>query len=201
MQSRCGSSESKRSPRTPPHQGTSAGCSPSDFEDTAAAIEGIYRVQSYTRNDSSCQPGGESLLGSDRFAAVFTGEVFGRPFLDIVSCSSAADCRDKVAATKSGTGFVIDFSFTLTSVGPGGALTGAGVSTGFGDGETCREAEMSTTLLTLVDESLRLEQALTIAADYPAEDGICSTTAAQQAAQGATCSAMEVLTATFFEPL
>lgn len=179
---------------------TSSGSS-SDFEESAASIEGIYRVQSYTRNDSSCAPGGESLLGSDRFAAVFSGEVFGRPFLDIVSCASAADCRDKVAATKAGGGFAIDFSFTLTGVGQGGALTGAGASTGFGDGEVCREAEISTTVLTLVDESLRLEQAITIAADYPAEDGVCSTTAAQQAAEGATCSAMEVLTATFFESL
>lgn len=181
---------------------TSSGSSdPSEFEETAAGVEGIYRVQSYTRNDSSCAPGGESLLGSERFAAVFSGEALGRPFLHILSCASAANCRDNVAAAKSGTGFLIDFSFFLTGVGQNGALTGAGTSTGFGDGEVCREAELTTTLLTLVDESLRLEQAITIAADYPAEDGSCSTTAAQQAAEGATCSAMEVLTATFLETL
>ncbi len=179
---------------------TSSGGS-SDFEDTAAGIEGIYRVQSHTRNDASCTPGGDSLLGDDRFAAVFSGEVLGHPYLDIVSCASAADCRDKVAASKAGRGFTIDFSFTLTGVGQGGALTGASVTSGFGDGDVCREAELSTTVLTIVDESLRLEQAIKIAADYPAEDGFCSTTAAQQAAEGATCSAMEVLTATFSEPL
>jgi hypothetical protein len=181
---------------------TSNGSSaPSEFEDAAAEVEGIYKVQAYTRNDASCAPGGESLLGGERFAAVFSGEALGRPYLQILSCSSAADCRDRIAAMKSGGGFAVDFSFIVTGVGQNGALTGAGTSTGFGDGEVCREAELSTTLLTLAGESLRLEQAITIAADYPAEDGTCSTTAAQQAAEGATCSAMEVLTATFFEAL
>lgn len=178
---------------------TSSGSS--DFEATASTVEGIYRVQAYTRNDSSCAPGGESLLGGDRFAVVFRGEGLSQLFVDVVSCASAADCRDKVAAANAGDGFSIDFSFTLTGVDQDGALTGATVSTGFGDGDVCREAELSTTVLTLVDESLRLEQAITIAADYPADDGVCSTAAAQQAAEGATCSAMEVLTATFFEAL
>lgn len=181
---------------------SSSGTGSSDFEDTAAAAEGIYQVAGYTRNDASCAPGGESRLGSDTFAAAFSSTNFGISTLEIVSCASIADCRDKVAAAKAREGYTYDFGFTLTEVGQNGALTGEGVSSGFDNGEVCTEGEVSSTLLTLTGDALRLEQAISIAADYPIDDhGGCNTGDAQQAAEGSTCSAMEVLTATFVAPL
>lgn len=181
---------------------TSSNDTTGDFQEAASAIEGIYQVSGYTRNDSSCAPGGESILHGDRFIVVFQNQLQGHPFAEILSCSSADDCRAKVAASNNHEGFALDFSFVVEQVGSHGELLGQGASTGFGDGEICREAELTSTTVTVADEAFHLQQKITVAADYPVDDeGFCSTTAAQQAAEGALCSKMETLTATFFAPL
>lgn len=178
------------------------GGSSDEFEAAAASMEGIYQVQSYTRNDNACSPGGESIVGADGFAAAYTQTFLGITLLSVLSCESPADCRDKLAAEKAGEGFQIDFLFSVQFLGDSGELTGSGASTGFGDGEVCTEAELTATLLTLTGSELRLEQAITIADDFPVDDdGFCTTRDASAAAEGKTCSQMEVLTATFFEPL
>lgn len=184
-----------------------AACSGGDGRDdefvaAAESMEGIYQVQSFTRNDTACAPGGASILGSDRFAIAAKREILGRPFLDLISCASPSDCRDKLAAERAGEGFQIEFLFTLAALGDDGELTGEGASTGFGDGEVCREAELSDSLLTLAGSELRLEHAIVVADEFPVDsDGFCTTIAAAQAAAGKPCSQMEVLTATFLEPL
>lgn len=173
----------------------------SEFDQVASELEGIYQVQSYTRNEQACSPGGEDRLGDDRFAAAFTGEVFGIQFLEVVSCASPADCRDKVAAARSNQAYQLEFSFTVSELGANGELLGGGASTGFADNGVCRDAEITATTLVLADSALRLEQAITVAPDFPTADGVCSTRAAQDAAADRTCSELEVLTATFFESL
>jgi hypothetical protein len=174
----------------------------SEFEAAAASMEGIYQVQSYTRNDSACSPGGESILGGDGFAAAYTQKFLGITLLSVISCDSPQDCRDKLAAEQRGEGFQIDFLFSVELLGNDGELIGSSASTGFGDGSVCTDAELGDTVLTLAGSELRLEQAITIADDFPVDgDGFCTTVAASEAAEGKSCSEMEVLTATFFEPL
>ncbi len=178
------------------------GSSDDDFDAAAASMEGIYQVQSYTRNDNACSAGGESILGADRFAAAYTQKFLGITLLSVISCASPADCRDKLAAERAGEGFQIDFLFSVQFLGGDGELIGSGASTGFGDGEVCTEAELTATLLTLAGSELRLEQAITIADDFPVDsNGFCTTSGASAAAEGKTCSQLKVLTATFFEPL
>lgn len=173
-----------------------------EFEAAAESMEGIYQVQAYTRNDGACAPGGESILGEDTFVIASKSEVIGTPFLSLISCASPEDCRAKLAAERAGEGFAIDFTFAVQKLGPEGELLGSGASTGFGDGEVCTDAEVTDTVLTLAGSELRIEQAITVADDFPVDNnGFCTTTSAQQAAAGKTCSQMEVLTATFFEPL
>jgi hypothetical protein len=174
----------------------------SDFDAAAASMEGIYQVQSYTRNDNACSPGGESILGTDGFAIAYKQQFLGTTLLSLISCESPQDCRDKLAAEQRGEGFQIDFLFSVQFVGNDGELLGSGTSTGFGDGSVCTNAELSDTVLTLTGSELRLEQAITIADDFPVDsNGFCTTVAASEAAEGKACSEMEVLTATFFEPL
>ncbi|MCW5803728.1 MAG: hypothetical protein KIT31_15195 [Deltaproteobacteria bacterium] len=184
-----------------PFASLAACTSESDFADVAAGAEGIYRVTSYTRNDQACAPGGSSLLGKDKFAFAVSRQLFGISVLDIYSCENPADCRAKLAALDANGSFSLDFSFTLSDV-EAGVLVGAGASTGFGDGGVCREGEITKTRLVLEGTSLRLQQEVTVADDYPADrDGFCTTTAAQAAAAGNACSELEVFSADFVEPL
>jgi hypothetical protein len=54
----------------------------------------------------------------------------------------------------------------------------------------------------LTASGIRIENAITIADDYPVtSDGFCTTTETQRAAQGNPCSELEVLTAELVEDL
>ena len=97
---------------------------------------------------------------------------------------------------------MIEFSFTLSSIGASGSLRGQTAGTGFGDGSVCTGGELTTTTLDLTASTLRIEPEITIADDYPeTSDGFCTTDAAIKAAQGKACSQLEVLTADFVEAL
>jgi hypothetical protein len=170
----------------------------SDFVLASAGMVGIYSLDSYTLNETACSPGGESISGEHSFAVAFQEKVFGFDLLTIMSCESPADCRAKVDDR---TGFLIDYSFTVQFVGADGELTGGGSSSGFNLDGTCQEGSVFDTVLTLTGGQLRIEQGLTIADDYPADGDFCDTRSAQQAADGNSCSQMEVLTATFVEEL
>jgi hypothetical protein len=173
------------------------GESEGDFESVAEDVAGIYSLDEYTRNDQACTPGGESAAGEHTFAVAFTQKFLGTSLLSILSCESPADCRARVT----GQGGFVDFSFGVEAVGDDGALTGGGASTGFGQEGTCTGGEVFATVLTLIEGQLRIEKAITLADDYPADDGFCTTDGARDAAAGNTCSSMEVLTATFVEEL
>jgi hypothetical protein len=172
--------------------------SSSRYDELAASMEGIYSVQTYTRNEAACAPGGDSQLGTDVFAVVARESVFGTKYLSVRSCGSIAECR----AVLAGQGAGHDFTFAVYTPDDDGSLSGEGRSTGFGDGTTCREGEVTATTLTLAGGALRVEQQITIADDYPVDsEGFCSTDAAAAAAAGNSCSQLEVMTATFVEAL
>ncbi len=174
----------------------------SRFDEAAANVEGIYKVSSYTRNDQACTPdGGVSQLGDDTFALAVTQSFAGQHVLTVVSCASSEDCRAKLADIRSNQGYPIEFEFTVSNITSDDLLTGAGVSTGFSNNGTCTGGELSTTRLELVGTRLHIEQAITIADDYPADGGFCTTEAARKNAEGNACSEMEVLTAELFEVL
>jgi hypothetical protein len=175
---------------------------PGEFELAADSVVGIYSLDSFLKNEAACTPDGmpvESLNGHG-FAVAFKQQSFGL-LLDVLSCASPQDCRDK-AADRDG-GFTIDFSFGLSRLGVDGELTGEERSTGFSQGNgTCTRGSVSDTVLTLTGDQLRIEQAITIADDYAADpEGFCSTDLARDAAEGNSCSQMELLTATFVEAL
>jgi hypothetical protein len=172
-----------------------------EFVDAAAQVEGIYRVTTYTRNDQACVPGGASLLTKETFAFAATQELFGITLLDVFSCDAPADCRAKLAKLDAGGGFGLDFGFSVSSVDRE-VLVGDGASTGFAEGTVCIGGEVTRTRLVVEGATLRLQQEITIADSYPADaDGFCTTDAAKAAARGNACSALEVLTADFVEPL
>jgi|MDTC01.3.fsa_nt_gb hypothetical protein len=180
--------------------------SESDSDPTEAfnEAEGIYSLDTRSRNDAACSEGGESLLTdtSDRYVLARSASVFGFPLLNLVSCASPADCRDKSAKMDAMEGYLIDFSYTVSEADDAGNFIGEGASTGFGRDGMCEEAEVTKTIVTLNDTSLSVRQEITIAEPFAQDvEGYCTTTAAQAAVEGASCSALEMLTATFAEAL
>jgi hypothetical protein len=173
-----------------------------EFEDIAETMQGIYRVTSYTHNSEACAPGGESRLGEDRFALAISRTVIGIPLLEIVSCESVADCRDKAAQLTAKQPYVFEFGFTASKLGPDGALLGQGGSSGFHIDGVCTLGEVTRSTFALAGDALRVEMEITIADDYaPPAPNTCTTREAERAAAGNACSEMEVLVAELVEPL
>ena len=119
----------------------------------------------------------------------------------MTSCASVPDCREKLADIRAGEGFALDFQFAVDEVGEGDVLIGHGVSTGCGSDGVCTMGEVTKTTLQLIGLQLRIEEAITLADDYPADDGFCTTDLAKKNAEGNACSQMEVLTADLIEVL
>lgn len=169
------------------------------FTERASQVEGIYRVDSHRLNEKACSPGGTALQDSHSFAFAKRGNVLGTDMLQVYSCASLADCRQK-AALKPFEG-TIDFGFTLSDIS-GETLTGFEVTTGYTDGSgTCTKPELSDIELTLAGGTMKIEKATQIGQSYPADKGACTTDKGRAASEDAPCAQMETLTATFVEAL
>jgi hypothetical protein len=177
----------------------SACASDGEFIDQASQVEGIYRVDSHLLNDSACSPGGTAVQDNHSFAFAKRGNVLGTEMLQVYSCASLADCRQK-AARKPFEGN-IDFGFTLSDIS-GDTLTGFEVTTGYSDGSgTCSKPELSDIELSFAGSALRIEKATQVGHDYPAQNGACTTDKGRAASEDAPCAKMETLTATRLEAL
>ncbi|MBA3461811.1 MAG: hypothetical protein H0T46_17755 [Deltaproteobacteria bacterium] len=168
------------------------------FIERAAQVEGIYRVDSHLLNDKACSPGGTGLQDMHAFAFAKRSNVLGTDMLQVYSCASLADCRQKAALTPfEGT---IDFGFTLSDIS-GETLTGFEVTTGYAEGSTCTKPELSDIELTLTGGKMKIEKATQIGHSYPSDNGACTTDKGRAASEDAPCAQMETLTATFVEAL
>ena len=170
------------------------------FDEVASNVEGIYMVGTYTRNEAACTEGGTSALKTETFAVATKESFAGVTYLSVTSCESVADCHAKLDAIRAGTGAASDFHFAVDGTS-GDTLTGAGAFTGFNMNGTCTMGSLTATRLTLSDTTLRIEKQITLASDYPAADGFCTTDLAKKNAEGKPCSQMEVLVATLVEAL
>jgi len=116
--------------------------------------------------------------------------------------TDAEDCRAKVAAAEAGTGYGLDFGYTFYEVASDGSLAGQSVSSGFADGELCKQGSVDDITMSLEGSTLRLSETRTLADDYAADEaGVCWTDAAKAAASANSCSQLTTLTATFVENL
>ena len=176
--------------------------SDTDFDAVASSMEGIYGVSAYTRNDDACTPGGESRLRDDRFAFVARFEFFGTSLLSVTSCASVADCRNKLAMSRAGGAYAIDFGFNATSLGTDGALLGETVNSGFADHGSCTGGEVNSSTVSLAGSALHIDVTTIRANDYPVDGrGFCSSDAAARAARGNACTKLETVSAVFLEAL
>lgn len=176
------------------------------LKEHAGSIEGIYSLDSFTRNEDGCDAGGASALDDigdhTRLVAVL-GEVFGFSTLDVYSCVDEADCRDIVAILESrmgGFGIQLHFSFgeadDADHYSGGVAWTGSEREEGVCSGGRVEEHSMERD-----GDSLSIENRIIPSNDYPSEDGVCWSDDSMAAAKGQPCTELEVVEATFLEAI
>lgn len=160
------------------------------------ALDGVYRISSYTQNASSCDAEGPSILDSlgDDFVTVFAADTAS--LLYLVSCGSVAECQ-ALPGQGSVSGELL-FSFSLDDPGSttvASHWTSSGAVMG---GTDCVGGGPSDIVLSeQTDGSLRLEERKTVVS-YPAgPSSSCDSGKADEAAAGQPCNEYTVLTAAF----
>jgi hypothetical protein len=173
-------------------------CTDDPFEQKAATVEGIYRVDSHTRNETGCSPGGAAVEDTETFAFAKRYELLGIKVLDVISCSDIDDCRTR---SEDGASGPLSFGFALTAV-DGDTLTSVEVGSGFSTGgSTCEMPELAKLTLVMTDDTLQVERRTQIGADYMSANGACTTDQGRASAEAAPCSELETLTGTRLEDL
>ena len=167
-------------------------------EQTGAELEGIYRLQTHTRNDAGCDLEGESVLGDETagYLALYTNEAMGKKVVQATACAGADDCREKAGLSRAMGSYWTAFELVFSEPGAGGLL-GDEVSTGTASmsaDDPCY-ATVSEHRLQAVDGGIRIEQRSTVVDEFPKEDRFCTTAAARAAAREAACSRLVVITA------
>jgi hypothetical protein len=168
-------------------------------ETTVRSFEGLYRLDSFSENASSCDVEGPSTLATitETNFVMVGGAFFGARFLQLASCSDA-NCAMKTDAIRTNGFYSIEYSLTLSGVAGPDELTGFRSSTGFGMDDICVERDYVTHVLTRTGDSLRVESRTVALEDAPQEDGFCVTEPAKQKqeAEGRPCTALSVFTGT-----
>ena len=169
-----------------------AGCGGSFTE-----LEGVYNIDTWTRNDASCDAEGGSILEDQTDHSIFVQqqEFLGQEFLAGVLCTDVADCQDKAAED---TLFLGAFNFDKGSDSDG--WTGGIVFAG-GGGADC-SGGVTDIVMTSSGDSIRIESRTRQSVPFPpGPDGFCDSEDAKDAAEGQPCTELEVVTATFADDL
>jgi hypothetical protein len=174
-------------------------------EPSLLRYEGIYEVLQHTENTSACsQQGAVAFADTEKFVVATVEHIFGTPFLNIASCASPAACRDLAAKLARDEFVTYEFGYALERPDGETDLVGGGASTGFLDGNVCKEGSVhETRLFGPADQpsAWRIDKRITIADDYPADGQTCWTDAAKTAARGNECSQLEHLSVRLVERL
>jgi len=178
------------------------GCGSDDSEgglSGAEALQGIYTIGSFTRNEATCDaegPDATSTLSGDTHLLGIVQSFVGQEVLSFYSCQGEQDCRDKQAKIESNGSFGFAYGAQL-SEGSGTSFRGTTVSTGFSSAEGCVDGSVARLTAVLSGNALRIESRKTVADTYPPDSGgFCTTDLARKAAAGKPCSEIEVMTAT-----
>lgn len=178
--------------------------STSDLQPWADAIEGIYEVGTLTRNPTSCGAEGPSVLADDRdHMVVFRGKDIGGDWIKADGCADPGDCRQRLAAQRTGGAVRTTFSYELRQVG-GGDLRGTWTTTGYSgrqDG-VCVDATAATILLERPTVTQVRIEVRSVVLDHPSDaQGVCWTSDTRAAAAGKPCNLLDVVQGTRVEPL
>lgn len=167
--------------------------------DGTTALEGIYTITAWTRNETGCAGEGPSVLAteSSEFLLVRNSSFFGQQFIELIPCTTLAQCRIDAADD------VVQVSqFGSVSEGSDSAGWTGGRVTAGGSGGTCSGTVTNTTLTSPAAMTIRIDAETRPTGDFPTDaDGFCTTDDAQEAAATQPCDGLDVLQATFTEAL
>lgn len=196
----CGDSTDKQ-PGEPDGEG--------DFAQLGAELAGIYEIESFTRNEAGCSKEGADVLASvsQPYLVISQTKAFGVDLVNVVSCTSVADCRVRLEQVQNGkVGAAAELIVNFIEAKDASTLESRAAFTGFqGFGEEeglCRDAEVTLNLLTAVGrDALELSIEHTPSDNYESDDGFCDTDLAAAAAKGNECATREVVKAELVEEL
>lgn len=144
----------------------------------AQALEGIYEVSSFTRNEAGCVEG-PSVLQTlrDHNFVVFSQLILGIQVLNVTSCTDEAKCRTVVQQAQANGIYSYEYSVMLSASESDGSLTGFEAGTGTTSQEhpnMCTDRRYVAHRLTSeADGTVHVESRTTALADAPQEDGFC----------------------------
>jgi hypothetical protein len=169
-----------------------------------ASFEGVYQLQAFTENATSCDAEGPSTFASKtdlRF--VLVGASFlGSKYLELASCDEAS-CAETVTDIRQFSGHSAEYSLILSEeIGPDG-LSGFLAMSGFLTDGSCTEREYRRHALTRTGDAVHVETQTIPLADEPPEDGVCWARPDEQRdeAEGRPCAALETFDGTKIGPL
>lgn len=143
--------------------------------EVAASYEGIYRIDSWTQNETGCEGEGadQTATAMEEHFVVVAVEYFGQTAVELVSCLDVADCENTAQAIAMQGGYTITFRATLSEPDGEDALWGFSASTGFENEGQCTKRTFEDHALVRDGDTLRLDTVVKALADRPAEDGFC----------------------------
>jgi hypothetical protein len=178
------------------------GCGDVEAPAPGAELQGIYAVERFTTNPTSCEGEGPAVLTDDRDHLVaFEGRDAGGRALLVVACADPGDCRARrTAGATAGQAGGAPFDFSFQTEQPGG-LEGVVVTTGAA-GPVCTGAARSTGTLRRTGEGrLRVEVRSIVSDHAPDEEGRCTVARTEREAPRKRCSRLQVVEARRIEPL
>jgi len=181
------------------------GTSDSGALDTwSAELEGVYRIDAWTRNEAACTEGPSVLKdGGDYMVLVHVTDPLGAS-IEAMECADPAACSALVTQLRasrvtSSSAFIYDFR-TADASGVTGVLVTTGYSGG-GDG-TCPNAMLTNIALNRPADGQVQIESRSVVVDHPAHaDGSCWTDDTVSAAAGKPCNQLEEMEATRIETL
>jgi hypothetical protein len=173
-------------------------------EPLGAEFRGIYRVDSFTENNGSCEIEGSSVLSqSTDHLVAFTGKVKDGNWVWLSTCADVDRCRAYYRAYTRGEGTGLgNFFFMQFDQDLGDHLEGSAVRTGVSGGTQCDDGQLITAVLSgSPGATVRIEARTVIVAHPTDANGMCTAIDTRRAAEGKPCARLRVLTATRIESL
>jgi hypothetical protein len=165
-------------------------------------LEGIYTIDTWTRNDTACGAEGDSILESEGQTAVYikAENLLGQKFVNVVLCTNIADCEAQ--AGDSDTIHLGQWGFVDGSDGDGWRNVWYSVFDNFTDDTLCDGTRREDVLLAPTEDGMRLEARSSETVQFAKPNGItdCWDIEDDEAADlvgEPPCAEFEVLAATY----
>ena len=159
-----------------------------------SALEGIYVITEWTRNDAACTEGASILPQPESAMFVRNESFFGEDYLHAMMCTDVAECEELAADTDT----LFLAGYFLDQGNDASGWTGGSFSGTTDDQGNCT-GEFEDDLLTgTPGATIRIEtRTIPVSGFQEDDDGFCPYEEARAAAQDGTCTGLEVVTATF----